>query len=78
MFFFDEVQIYPEISKIVKYLIDHYSVKFILTGSASYYLKNLFPESLSGRKIIFEMYPLDFEEFLVLKRKHGTISENKK
>ncbi|MFH1745403.1 MAG: ATP-binding protein [bacterium] len=66
--FIDEVQKYPEISKIVKYLIDHYKVKFVLTGSASYYLKNLFPESLAGRKIIFEMYPLDFEEFLVFKK----------
>lgn len=66
--FIDEVQMYPEISKIVKYLIDHYEVKFVLTGSASYYLKNLFPESLAGRKIIFEMYPLDFEEFLIFKK----------
>lgn len=65
--FIDEVQHYPKISKIVKYLIDHYKVKFILTGSASYYLKNLFPESLSGRKIIFELYPLDFDEFLIFK-----------
>lgn len=65
--FIDEVQHYPQISKIVKYLIDHYKIKFVLTGSASYYLKNLFPESLSGRKIIFELYPLDFEEFLIFK-----------
>lgn len=69
--FIDEVQLYPEISKVVKYLIDHYKVKFVLTGSASYYLKNLFPESLAGRKIIFEMYPLDFEEFLVFKKENG-------
>lgn len=69
--FIDEVQLYPNISKIVKYLIDHYKVKFFLTGSASYYLKNLFPESLAGRKIIFEMYPLDFEEFLVFKKENG-------
>lgn len=68
--FIDEVQMHPEISRIVKYLIDHYKVKFILTGSASYYLKNLFPESLAGRKIIFEMYPLDFEEFLVFKKEN--------
>ncbi|MEK7627267.1 MAG: ATP-binding protein [Patescibacteria group bacterium] len=68
--FIDEVQNYPEISKIVKYLIDHYGVKFVLTGSASYYLKNLFPESLAGRKIIFEMYPLDFEEFLIFKKEN--------
>lgn len=65
--FIDEVQHYPKISKIVKYLIDHYKMKFILTVSASYYLKNLFPESLSGRKIIFELYPLNFEEFLIFK-----------
>lgn len=65
--FIDEVQHYPEISKIIKYLTDHYKIKFIITGSASYYLKNLFPESLSGRKIIFEMFPLNFEEFLIFK-----------
>jgi len=65
--FIDEVQHFPEVSKVVKYLIDHQKVKFILTGSASYYLKNLFPESLSGRKIIFELFPLDFEEFLTFK-----------
>lgn len=67
--FIDEIQSKPEISKIVKYLYDHYNVKFYLTGSSSYYLKNLFPESLSGRKIIFELFPLDFEEFLTFKGK---------
>jgi len=65
--FIDEAQNFPEISKVVKYLIDHYNVKIFLTGSVSYYLKNLFPESLAGRKIIFELFPLDFEEFLVFK-----------
>lgn len=63
----DEIQNFPEISKIMKYLIDYYRVKFLVTGSASYYLKNLFPESLSGRKQIFELYPLDFQEFLLFK-----------
>ena len=66
--FIDEVQHYPEISKVIKYLTDHYQIKFVITGSASYYLKNLFPESLAGRKIIFELYPLDFQEFLIFKK----------
>jgi len=48
-------------------LYDHWDVKFILTGSSSFYLKNLFPESLSGRKIVFEVYPLTFSEFLRFK-----------
>lgn len=65
--FIDEVQNLPEISRVVKYLYDHWDVKFILTGSSSYYLRNLFPESLAGRKIVFEMFPLDFSEFLVFK-----------
>jgi len=65
--FIDEIQAKPDIVKIVKYLYDHYNVKFFLTGSSSFYLKNLFPESLSGRKIIFELYPLDFEEFLLFR-----------
>jgi len=66
--FLDEVQNLPEVSKVVKYLYDHWNVKFFLTGSSSYYLRNLFPESLAGRKVIFEMFPLTFEEFLVFKQ----------
>ena len=65
--FLDEIQAKPDIIKMVKYLFDHYDVKFFLTGSSSFYLKNLFPESLSGRKIILELFPLDFEEFLLFK-----------
>ncbi len=63
----DEIQNLPIISKVVKYLSDHFDVKFILTGSSSYYLKNLFSESMAGRKIVFEMFPLTFAEFLIFK-----------
>lgn len=77
--FLDEVQNLPQISRVVKYLYDHWYVKFFLTGSSSFYLKNLFPESLAGRKIIFEMFPLTFREFLHFKGKEkeiiGTFSE---
>lgn len=67
--FLDEVQDMPQVSRVVKYLYDHWQVKFFLTGSSSYYLKNLFPESLAGRKIVFEMFPLTFQEFLRFKGK---------
>ncbi len=63
----DEIQHSPSIGSVVKYLRDHYDVKFVLTGSSSYYLKNLFPESMAGRKLIFEVYTLTFSEFLVFK-----------
>ena len=67
--FIDEIQAKPDVVRAVKYLHDHYKVKFFLTGSSSFYLKNLFPESLSGRKAVFVLYPLDFEEFLIFKGK---------
>lgn len=60
----DEIQNFPEITKIIKYLIDHYGVKFIVTGSSNYYLRNLFPESLSGRKFLYILHPLSFREYL--------------
>jgi len=66
--FLDEIQLIKNIPQVVKYLIDHYSVKFFLTGSASFYLKNLFSESLAGRKYVFELFPFSFKEFLALKQ----------
>ena len=66
----DEIQYAPNVPSIVKYLYDasqtaaQPGIKFILTGSSSFYLKHLFTESLSGRKVIFEMFPLSFGEFL--------------
>jgi len=74
--FIDEIQSKPEITKIVKYLYDHYNVKIFLSCSSSIYLKNLFPESLSGRKVIFELFPLDFEEFLTFKEKPNPFSKS--
>jgi len=67
--FIDEIQNLPEIVKPLKYLYDEYSIKFFVTGSSSFYLKNLFPESLAGRKVLVELFPLDFEEFLIFKNK---------
>lgn len=63
----DEIQLAHNIPSVLKYLYDNYNIKFIVTGSSSYYLKNLFTESLSGRKRVFELYPLDFGEFLTFK-----------
>ena len=61
----DEIQLIPEITSVIKYFYDTFpGLKFIATGSSSFYLKNRFSESLAGRKQVFEMFPLDFTEFL--------------
>ena len=66
--FLDEIQAYPPVVQALKYLHDHYHAKFFVTGSSSFYLKNLFPESLAGRKTVFDLHPLDFREFIAFKR----------
>lgn len=61
----DEIQLVPAITSAIKWFYDTYpDLKFLVTGSSSFYLKNRFSESLAGRKHIFEMFPLDFLEFL--------------
>lgn len=69
----DEIQYVKEIPSVIKYLSDHYKIKFIVTGSSSYYLKNVFSESLSGRKKIFELFPLDFGEYLTFRGVNTTV-----
>lgn len=81
--FLDEIQAMPDLAKVVKYLSDHYNIQFFLTGSSSFYIKNLFSESLAGRKVIFELFPLDFEEFLIFNSifreyKYNFIDKDKK
>ncbi|MFB2118236.1 ATP-binding protein [Parapedobacter sp. 2B3] len=60
----DEIQLVPNLPSVLKYLYDTYGIKFVVTGSSSFYIKNLFSESLAGRKKIFEVYPLSFRELL--------------
>ena len=74
--FMDEIQFVKDTPSIVKYLFDHYKIKFVFTGSSSFYLKNYFTESLSGRKFIFELMPLTFEEFLWFRGEKVTVSAN--
>lgn len=60
----DEVQLVPNITSVIKYIYDTYDVKFLITGSSSFYMKGHFSESLAGRKRLFELWPLGFDEYL--------------
>ena len=65
--FLDEIQLLSNLPSVIKYLYDTYQIKFVVTGSSSYYLKNMFAESLAGRKKVFELRTLSFNEFLNFK-----------
>jgi predicted AAA+ superfamily ATPase len=64
----DEIQYVPNLPSVIKYLYDHHGIKFLLTGSSSFYLKHYFSESLAGRKVVYELFPLTFGEFLDFRR----------
>lgn len=63
--FLDEVQICSNIITTIKFLVEEGSYKYILSGSLlGTELKNI--KSIPvGYLEIFQMYPLDFEEFLI-------------
>jgi len=63
--FIDEIQYVDDLSRTVKYIVDHYTerYKLVMTGSSSLLIKSSFSESLVGRKDVLELYPLSFSEF---------------
>ncbi len=67
----DEIQYLDNPTNFIKLLHDHYeNVKLLVSGSSSFEMKKKFRESLAGRTVDFELYPLSFEEFLVFKEKN--------
>ncbi len=63
----DEIQYLENPSNFLKILHDHYpNIKLIVTGSSTLEIKKKFKDSLTGRKIIFELNSFSFFEFLLL------------
>lgn len=66
--FIDEIQRKENAGLFLKGLYDlELPYKFIVSGSGSLELKEKVHESLAGRKRLFEMFPVDFEEFVNFK-----------
>lgn len=74
----DEIQYLENPSKFIKILHDHYpNIKLLVSGSSTFEIKKKFKESLVGRTIVFELYPLSFEEFLTFKgKKYKLLKKN--
>lgn len=64
----DEIQYLANPSSFLKLLADHHRyLKVIVSGSSSFEIKSKFKDSLVGRTVNFEIYPLSFQEFLLFK-----------
>ena len=67
--FLDEVHSYPDWHKWIKSYYDRTEIKFFLSGSSSLSLQKEANKFLRGRTIEFELFPLNFSEFLELSNK---------
>jgi len=76
--FIDEVQYLNNPSNFLKYFFDEYKgkIKIIASGSSAFYLDKKFKDSLAGRKIIFNLLPLSFKEFLRFKKQNELLEAN--
>jgi len=64
----DEVQYLVNPSSFMKLIADHHRyLKLIVSGSSSFEMKSKFRDSLVGRTVDFEIYPLSFRELLIFR-----------
>ncbi len=63
----DEIQYLKDPSGFLKYIYDLHApkLKIIATGSSAFYIDKKFTDSLAGRKMLFELFTLDFDEYLM-------------
>ena len=61
----DEIHLLDNPGRAIKIIYDQLeNIKIIITGSSSFHIKNKTGESLAGRKIDYNIYPLTFSEYL--------------
>ncbi len=73
----DEIQYLDNPSNFLKFLFDKYAsrLKIVATGSSAFYIDRKFKDSLAGRKRLFTLYTLDFDEFLEFKTESTSLTE---
>jgi len=61
----DEIHLLDNPGRAVKIIYDQLeNIRIIITGSSSFHIKNKTGESLAGRKIDYNIFPLTFSEYL--------------
>jgi predicted AAA+ superfamily ATPase len=64
----DEIQYLANPSPFLKLISDHHPyLKLVVSGSSSFGMKSKFTDSLVGRTVNFEIYPLSFQEMLLFR-----------
>lgn len=73
--FIDEIQYMKDPTNFLKYHYDlnSHQIKMIVSGSSAFYIDWKFKDSLAGRKRIFNLPTLSFEEFLIFKNREEIV-----
>ncbi|HMQ49538.1 MAG TPA: ATP-binding protein [Saprospiraceae bacterium] len=73
----DEIQYAKDPTNCLKFLFDKYedNLKIIATGSSAFYIDRKFKDSLAGRKRVFNLLPLSFDEFIAFKDAQQVLEE---
>ena len=66
--FIDEIGEIENAGKFLKMMYDEHRIKFVVTGSGAFELRNPIGGSLVGRAIYITLYPLSFSEFVMWKK----------
>jgi len=62
----DEAQRIVNIGMVLKIIYDEFPhIKVIATGSSSFELSNMISEPLTGRKIVYQLYPFSYNELII-------------
>ncbi len=65
----DEIQYLDNPTNFLKLISDHHSkLKLIVSGSSTLEIRRKMEKALVGRTIVFEVFGLSFEEFLIFKK----------
>lgn len=75
IFFIDEAQRIPNIGLTLKLITDKLKdIQVIATGSSSFEMANEMNEPLTGRKFVFNLFPVSFQEMV---NHHGLLEEKR-
>lgn len=68
--FIDEIQYLDRPTSLLKYLHDAYpDIKCVVSGSSTLEIRGKIEDSMAGRLVKFDVFPLSFSEFLIFKDK---------
>ena len=72
--FIDEIQYHDNPTNFLKLLADHEkNIQLIVSGSSTLDIRQKFKDTLTGRKQVFHLQPLNFEEFLIFNEEENLL-----